>query len=507
MAVRPALPAAAETALPDNSLLAVPGLHRGVGALEPAPPAAAVCLPRPTRMAVRPALPAAEPVLPRGSSRPAPGPRLRTGAPSPVPAAPLPPPALPRFDMAPAAEEPPEEIYPVAGFIALEYYSQRIRGGALIELRSIAAPRLPVQLPAMRLEPLAVRPGDLAPPKPAAKAPAKVIAMPASVKPVAPARTWWHAAGAIAAGVFIGLFVWGGASLLRVGLPSGHEKPGLFAPAVSLDASNTPAPSSPAAVAARAPAAKGPAAWVRNAVAKRATVEFNDTFRNGMSAWGERPSTWAPGWSKNPDGYVRPGQLALFRPSLAYSNYHLDFFTQIESKSVGWVVRARDRKNYYAMKFKVVEPGLRPIIAMVHYTVLRGKPGREVEIPLSVMVHNSEPYHVAVEVKGNRMVTSIEGQEIDSFTDNALTSGGVGFFADAGEKARLYWMRVTANDDFVGRVCAYVAAALGQASPATARLLPGEAPIGAPGPSEPHGEIALGAALGFCKNRKREPWA
>jgi hypothetical protein len=473
----------------------------------PAPPALALCLPRPTRMTVPAGLSSAGLVLPRSFSRPVPNLRFCAGAPSPVPAAPLPPPALPLLDMAPAAEGPPEEVYPVAGFLALEYYSQRIRGSASIELRPIAAPRLPLQFPAMRLEPLAVRPGDLAPLKPAKKAPARVVAMPARARPVARSRTWWHAAGAIAAGVFIGLFAWGGASLLRIGLTAGPGKPGLFAPAVSLDASNPPAPSYPAVVAASAPAAKGPAAWVRNAVAKRATVEFSDTFRNGMSAWGERPSTWAPGWSRNPDGYVRPGQLALFRPSLAYSNYNMDFFTQIESKSVGWVVRARDRKNYYAMKFRVVEPGLRPIIAMVHVTVLGGKPGREVEIPLSVMVHNNEPYHVAVEVKGNRMVTSIEGQEIDSFTDNTLTSGGVGFFADAGEKARLYWMRVTANDDFVGRVCAYMTAALGQASPAAARLQPGEAPVGAPGPCEPRKEIALGAALGFWKKRMREPWS
>jgi hypothetical protein len=410
-------------------------------------------------------------------------------------------------EMALAAEKPPEEVYPVAGFLALEYYSQRIRGSASIELRSIAGPRMPVQLPGMRLEPLAVRPGDLVPVKPARKPPAKVRAMAARAKPVTRARPWWHGAGAIAAGVFMGLFAWGGASLLRNGWTSRPVKPDLFAPAVSLDASNPPAPSNRAMVATRAPAAKGPTAWARNAVAKRATVEFIDAFRNGMSAWGERPSTWAPGWSKNPDGYVRPGQLALFSPSLAYSNYRMDFFTQIESKSVGWVVRARDRKNYYAMKFRVVEPGLRPIIAMVHVTVLGGKPGREVEIPLSVMVHNNEPYHVAVEVKGNRMVTSIEGQEIDTFTDNTLPSGGVGFFADAGEKARLYWLRVTANDDFVGRLCAYVSTALGQASPAAARLQPGEAPMGAPGPGGPPAEIALGAALGFQKNRTRQPWA
>jgi len=411
--------------------------------------------------------------------------------------------------MAPAVDGPPGKVYPVAGFIALEYYSQRARGSARIELRSIPAPRLPAQLPAMRLEPVAVRPEDLPSPKPVKKPLAKVIAMPAGSRPVAPGRAWWHAAGAIAVGVFIGLFVWGGASIWRIGWKAGLAKPDLLAPAASADASNppAPAPSGPAGASAQAPAAKGPVAWVRNAVAKRATAEFSDTFRHGMSAWGERPSTWAPGWSRNPDGYVRPGQLALFRPSLAYKNYHMEFFTQIESKSVGWVVRARDRKNYYGMKFRVVEPGLRPIIAMVHFTVLRGKAGREVEIPLSVMVHNNEPYHVAVEVKGNRVVTSIEGQEIDSFADDALTSGGVGFFADAGEKARLYWLRVTANDDFVGRVCAYVSSALGQAAPIAARLQPGAAPPGAPSLSEPRAEIALGAALEFWKGRKREPWA
>ena len=159
------------------------------------------------------------------------------------------------------------------------------------------------------------------------------------------------------------------------------------------------------------------------------------------------------------------------------------------------------RKNYYAMKFKVVEPGLRPIIAMVHYTVLGGKQGRRVEIPLSVMVHNNEPYHVAVEVKGNRMVTSIEGQEIDSFTDNTLTSGGVGFFADAGEKARLYWMRVTANNDFVGRVCAYVAAALGQESPAAARLQTRRSPAWASRGREPPGR-SLSAPRSASGRRK-----
>jgi hypothetical protein len=34
--------------------------------------------------------------------------------------------------------------------------------------------------------------------------------------------------------------------------------------------------------------------------------------------------------------------------------------------------------------------------------------------------------------------------------------GGVGFFADAGEQARLYWIKVSKNEDWLGRVCAFL---------------------------------------------------
>jgi hypothetical protein len=72
------------------------------------------------------------------------------------------------------------------------------------------------------------------------------------------------------------------------------------------------------------------------------------------------------------------------------------------------------------------------------------------------MVHNNTPYHVSVEVKGNRVITSIEGQEVDRWVDDTLASGGVGFFSEPGERARLYWMKLAANDDLLGKICAYL---------------------------------------------------
>ena len=202
----------------------------------------------------------------------------------------------------------------------------------------------------------------------------------------------------------------------------------------------------------------GPLSSVRRALVRRAAVEVTDTFASGMEAWGAAPKTWAKGWSHDPAGYVRPGDMALFRPSLGYKDYRLEFFGLVESKSLDWMVRARDSKNYTAMKFTTLEAGLRPIIAVAHYPVVGGQVGHRIETPLNVMVHNNTPYHVAVEVRGNRVVTSIEGQEVDSWTDDSLlASGGVGFFSEAGAKARLYWMKVYKNDDLLGRICAYLA--------------------------------------------------
>jgi hypothetical protein len=201
--------------------------------------------------------------------------------------------------------------------------------------------------------------------------------------------------------------------------------------------------------------ASGPLSQIRNAIASRSAVEISDTFHAGMEAWGHVKAL-APGWKHSPEGYVQPGQLALFQPSMKFTDYRLEFVGQIESKSIDWVVRARDLNNYYAMKFTLIEKGLRPVIAMVHYPVIGGKPGRRSTVPLGVMVHNREAYHIDVSVKGSLIVTSIEGQEVDRWSEDSVRSGGVGFFSEADELARVYWMKVAKNEDFLGRLCAYI---------------------------------------------------
>jgi hypothetical protein len=309
----------------------------------------------------------------------------------------------------------------------------------------------------------------VAPPKPVDKTPAfaEIFAISKAARKTSAARYGLHAAGKlIAASLIVGVGMWFGAGSVRIsrqmlavntsirGMGARDTSSGTdnvsSAPASGFPTPRNSAPKSP----------QGPIAAVRRAIQGRAAVELTDTFKR-MEAWGSSAMALPAGWTRNPDGYVRSGQLALYGPAQTFTDYHFEFFGQIEKKSMSWAIRARDNQNYYGMKMSVIEPGLRPVVAMVRYAVVGGKKGQRVQTPLSIMMHNNEPYHVSVDVKGNRVVTSIEGQEVDSWTDDALKVGGIGFFSEVGESARLYWMRVSKNQDWLGRVCAYLSSGSG----------------------------------------------
>jgi hypothetical protein len=262
--------------------------------------------------------------------------------------------------------------------------------------------------------------------------------------------------GKIAAVVVLGLVMWG---VRRTVLSNPTLLTSTDVATVATRPDPAPAPNTATAKPAPAPAAapEGFLGKMRLALAKRATVDMTDNFKAGMEAWGSAPKTFAKGWSRDPAGYVRLGDLELFRPSLKFTDYRLEFFGQIENKGLGWVMRGQDRQNYYAMKFQVLQAGLRPVVSLVHYPVVDGKKGHAVSTPLDVMFHHNEPFHVTVDVSGNRFTASVEGQRIESWTDDSPAAGAAGFFADAGEKARLYWMRVVKNDDWLGGLCSYLA--------------------------------------------------
>jgi hypothetical protein len=191
-------------------------------------------------------------------------------------------------------------------------------------------------------------------------------------------------------------------------------------------------------------------------MSQRATRTYADNFRAGLDQWKSVQPKWPKSWSYSTDGFIHPGQLALYRPSVPLSDYRFEFMAQIENKSVDWVVRASDANNYYAMKFAVLQAGPRPIMAMIRYPVIGGHKGNRVQTPLRMMIHANTPYRVTVDVKGNRYRAFVEGQEADFWTDDALTAGGVGFFGEAGESARVYWVKLESHGDILGNICGWL---------------------------------------------------
>jgi hypothetical protein len=326
----------------------------------------------------------------------------------------------------------------MCSLIDLEYYCVRGRGVPIAALASEPAPRIEISLPRFSLNPVippfeqVLRKKD-GPPAP------RVEVFP-TAKPKISVRRLLAKYGpaAIAASLILFASIWFGTRPLQIV----NEK------FVSGATATSAVPDSKR---------MNPVVWAKKAIGKRATVQLTDNFKQDMKAWGIQKG-WVPGWSHHPDGYVRLGQLALFQPTSTLTDYRLEFFGQVEDRGMGWAVRARDPRNYYAMKLRVLAGGLRPVLEMIYYPVVGGKPGHQVKVPLpAVMIHGNTPYHVGVKVSGKRLTASVEGQEVDSWTDEVEPSGAVGFFAEPGERARLYWMKVYKNDDWLGRVCGFLA--------------------------------------------------
>jgi hypothetical protein len=131
---------------------------------------------------------------------------------------------------------------------------------------------------------------------------------------------------------------------------------------------------------------------------------------------------------------------------------------QIERKSLGWAFRAKDDRNYQVAKLMISRPGPLPMVDLVHYTVTNGREGPKMKVPLPFSVRNDTLYQVEMNVRGDQFRATVNGRVVESWSDNRLLAGGVGFVSDRGEAARVRWIRVSDKDDLLGRICSYLTA-------------------------------------------------
>ena len=154
-------------------------------------------------------------------------------------------------------------------------------------------------------------------------------------------------------------------------------------------------------------------------------------------------------------GQVRPVSLRLWKPSTSLSNYEMEFLGHIDRKSMDWAFRAADLHNYYATKLVITHPGPLPNAGLVRYVVLDDRERERVELPLPLTLENGVDYRVRVSVRGNRFLTSVNGQLISSWMDSRISRGGVGFFSEDGESSMLKWVSASERDSFIARLASH----------------------------------------------------
>ena len=194
---------------------------------------------------------------------------------------------------------------------------------------------------------------------------------------------------------------------------------------------------------------------VKQTMVDRAAIALDEDFRAGLDDWTSRGGTTE--WAFDATGFVRPGPLALYRPSVDLTDYQLQFLGMIDKKALSWVVRAADFDDYYVVKLVVLKPGPVPTIGVTRYAVIHGVAQDRSDTTAFINAREDMLYRVHMEIHGDVFALTVQGQLVDSWSEPRLRKGGVGFFTARGESSRLRWVQVTHQYDMLGRLCAYLA--------------------------------------------------
>jgi hypothetical protein len=152
---------------------------------------------------------------------------------------------------------------------------------------------------------------------------------------------------------------------------------------------------------------------------------------------------WTSDWSGKPP---RGEQFSILRPSLIMSDYRIQFQGQIESKSLGWIFRATDPKNYYAMKLEITRPGAMAEVSLIRAVVDAGQQKNRARIPLKTFARDTV-FKIRTDVAGSTFQTWIQGDLVDTWNDDRFRVGGFGLLTDAAGRAKLQMIQLSELQD------------------------------------------------------------
>jgi hypothetical protein len=200
---------------------------------------------------------------------------------------------------------------------------------------------------------------------------------------------------------------------------------------------------------------------LRDSARRRAAVQLSDDFRAGLDEW-QSNRNLAGSWTYDSEGFAHPGALAVFKPSMELEDYSVEFLGQIEQKGMGMAFRVVDWNHYYAIKLNLLKPAPLPAIELVRYAVEGNREVARVSRRFPLTYRDTSLCRFRLDVHGNEFTLIYQGQIVDDWTDDRYPRGGVGFFTEKGERARLRWVEVSHQTDPFGRLLALLAPNDGQ---------------------------------------------
>jgi hypothetical protein len=170
-----------------------------------------------------------------------------------------------------------------------------------------------------------------------------------------------------------------------------------------------------------------------------AAIRLEEHFGGGWDNWEGGTQDWLVDVAG-----VRTGSLALFMPTLDLVDYELEFLARIDTRSLTWVVRATDLQEYMRCTLTAI-PGNE--LEFSRTVVRSGTAETTVVAPIRIPGKPRAAMTVRTRVHGDTFEVSVDGKDTDTWQEDRLYCGGIGFMGAPDDRARLYWVRISSIDN------------------------------------------------------------
>jgi len=167
-------------------------------------------------------------------------------------------------------------------------------------------------------------------------------------------------------------------------------------------------------------------------------VRIEEHFGEGWDNWMGGMEEW-----KVDVAGVRPGPLAVYVPTMELIDYDLEFLCRIDTRSVTWVVRAANLHEYLQCRLTALQGGE---LEFSRRAVVNGNVDDPVIAPTRLPGKPRTALTIGASISGDTFTITVDGNTIDSWTDDRFPMGGVGFTGAPDDRARLYWVRIASAE-------------------------------------------------------------